>query len=237
MDPIIPKEKAQGVQTWDAPDFGRTVKTPQRLPTAQDIEAMFDRARAEGFEEGRRVGLATGEREGRVAGHAAGLEAGRAQAAGDVAALRAMLERLREPVDRLDADLENAVVALALEVARQVLIAELQTRPEALLPVLHKALAAFPAHSGAPWARLHPDDVDMLRAVAPEIENGGLSLVADPSLQRGDLVLAAGGEPPRAVPERRWRTRGAHDAPAELDLRLEERWRQVMARLFEEGSL
>jgi flagellar assembly protein FliH len=65
-----------------------------------------------------------------------------------------------------------------------------------------------------------------------------MSLVADESLQRGDLVLATGGDGSRMAPERRWRPRaGRGEVQSELDLRLEERWRQVLARLFEEGSL
>ena len=237
MDPIIPKEDALQAKAWAAPDFGRPSRTtdevvaedaPVSLPTASDIAAMFDQARAQGFEEGRRQGYDEGR--------AAGLAAGHAQAQIDAQALRGMLERLRAPVDRLEADVEEGLVALAVELARQVLLTELHTRPEQIHDVLQRALAAFPASVGVPWVRLHPDDVALLREVAPGLEDTGLALMPDESLQRGDLVLASGGDTQRAGPDRRWRGRSGHDVQSELDLRLEERWRQVMARLFEDGS-
>ncbi len=226
---IIPKESAAQARAWEAPDLdgapGGSAGMP--LPTARDLEGVFDTAR----EQGRREGHEQGYQQGRDAG----LQAGRQQAQAELEALRALLGRLRQEATRLDSELESALVALALELARQVLLHELRTQPQQLLEVLHKALAAFPARAGVPWVRLHPDDAELLRELAPDIEQGGVSLLGDPALQRGDLLLGAGSEAARVHPERRWRVRG--EPQAELDLRLEERWRQVMARLFEEGTL
>jgi len=62
----------------------------------------------------------------------------------------------------------------------------------------------------------------------------GWTLVADDGLHRGDVVIASPAPGHAVTPDRRWHSRG-RDALSELDLRLEERWRQVMSRLFEEG--
>ncbi|NNM66084.1 MAG: flagellar assembly protein FliH [Burkholderiales bacterium] len=241
MSAIIPKANASQARTWLAPELrlgtnlAQTASSGQQeqpkisLPTAQSLETVFDQAQAQGYEAGRRQGWDEGQ--------AAGLAAGRAQAEADVSALRNALLRLKGPTSQLDAEVEAAVVALALEIARQVVVRELHTHPEDLVDLLHSALAAFPVHAGTPWVRLHPEDVKLLHELAPELEAGGMSLIADEALHRGDLILAAGGEQQRATPERRWRPRGGHDAHSELDLRIDERWRQVMARLFEEGSL
>ncbi|MDE2121201.1 MAG: flagellar assembly protein FliH [Betaproteobacteria bacterium] len=235
---IIPKEQVAEARAWSAPDLragnqprsaggGAPPATPAPpLPTARDLEAVFETAR----EQGRREGFEQGLREG----HAQGLQAGREQAREETQALGALLQRLQVRADALDTELESSLVALALELARQVLVHELSTQPQHVLEVMQKALAAFPARAGVPWVRLHPDDAALVREMLPELEDSGLGVLPDPALQRGDLVLGAGPESARAHPERRWRVR---DAQAELDLRLEERWRQVMARLFEEGSL
>lgn len=227
---IIPKEEVAQARAWAAPELGpgrSAGGAASALPTARDLEAVFEAAR----EQARREGFEQGFQQGRTAG----LQAARQQAQTELDSLRALLQRLHARVDALDADLESALVALALELARQVLIHELRTQPQQVLEVLQKALAAFPARAGVPWVRLHPDDAALLRELAPELEQSGLGFVSDSALQRGDLVLGAGPEPARAHPERRWRVRA--EPQAELDLRLEERWRQVMARLFEEGSL
>ena len=235
---IIPKESAGKARAWAAPELGSGVAREvggagatggapaPALPTARDVEAVFESAR----EQGRREGFEQGYQEGR----AAGLQAGRQQAQAELEALRALLQRLGTAAGALDTELEAALVALSMELARQVVVHELRTQPQQVLDVLQKALAAFPARAGVPWVRLHPDDAALLGELAPELEESGLGLVPDATLQRGDLVLGAGPESSRVHPERRWRVR---DAQAELDLRLEERWRQVMARLFEEGSL
>lgn len=240
MSDIIPKESAAQAKAWLVPELGSNVDSTHSqvhpdddvhmtLPTAQGLETVFDTARMQGHEEGRRQGWAEG--------HAAGLQAGRAQAQEELVALRAVLKRLAAPVTQLDADLEAAVVALSLEIARQVVTNELHTHPEQILELLHRALSAFPAHAGVPWVRLNPADVKLLQEISPELEAGGVSLIADVSLQRGDLMLASGSDAQRAIPDRRWRPRSGHDMQSELDLRIEERWRQVMSRLFEEGSL
>ena len=242
MSGIIPKEDAQAARRWQPQDVeapGSAGSPPQRAslqvpPTTQQFEAVYAQAETQGREEGREAGLEEGRREGYTAGHAEGLAAGRALAQQERETLLALITRLTKPVAALDAEAETALVALALELARQVVLHELRTQPEALVPIVRKALAAFPAQAGAPMLRLHPHDLDVLRTVAPDLEAQGVGLVGDESLLRGDVIVAAAGSAQTAMPDRRWRVRN-RDAVSELDLRVEERWRQIMARLFEEG--
>lgn len=242
MSGIIPKEDAQAARRWQPQDVEAPAPAgspPQRAslqvpPTAQQFEAVYAQAEVQGREEGREAGLEEGRREGYTAGHAEGLAAGRALAQQERETLLALITRLTKPVAALDTEAETALVALALELARQVVLHELRTQPEALVPIVRKALAAFPAQAGAPMLRLHPHDLDVLRTVAPDLEAQGVGLVGDESLQRGDVIVAAAASAQTAMPDRRWRVRN-RDTVSELDLRVEERWRQIMARLFEEG--
>jgi len=242
MSRIIPREDAQTARRWQPQDMGEQTmsasgaarQTVGGPPTAQQFEAVYAQAEAQGLEEGRAAGLEQGYREGFAAGQAEGLAAGRAQAQQERDALHGLVERLVQPVAALDAEAETALVALALELARQVVLHELRTQPEAILPVVRKALAAFPAQAGTPGLRLHPLDVDLLHSAAPELESSGVVLQADEHLQRGDVVVQSAPAGQTAMPDRRWRGRN-RDTLSELDLRVEERWRQIMARLFEEG--
>jgi len=242
MSHIIPKENAQSARRWQPQDMGtqsppadsaaRTA--PGGPPTAQQFEAVYAQAEAQGLEEGRAAGLEQGQRDGFAAGLAEGLAAGRAQAQQERDALRSLVERLAQPVAALDAEAETALVALALELARQVVLHELHTQPDAILPIVRKALAAFPAQAGTPGLRLHPLDLDLLHSAAPELEASGVLLLPDEHLERGDVVIQSAPPGQTAMPDRRWRGRN-RDTLSELDLRVEERWRQIMARLFEEG--
>lgn len=242
MTRIIPREQAASARRWQPQDVaaqeasgqGLQRKTSAGPPTMQQFEAVYAQAEAQGREEGRAAGHAQGYSEGYAAGYAEGLAAGRAQAQHERETLRSLAERLAQPVAELDAQAETAVVALALELARQVVLHDVRTQPEMILPIVRKALAACPAQAASPGLRLHPLDVELLQAAAPELEASGVVLLADEHLQRGDLIVQSVPPGQVATPDRRWRARN-RDTVSELDLRIEERWRQVMARLFEEG--
>lgn len=221
MTVILRREDLSGVEPWPAPQVQGATAQPADPRTEQNPDQVRARVEAEGHAQGYQRG------------HAEGLAAGRAQAEREVDGLRAILAALATPLNRLDQATEESLAALALEVARQVLRHEVRTQPEQILVVMRQALAAFPLRGGAPWVRLHPEDVALIRALTPEIESAGVSLLADDTLERGDLILAADSEEKLARPDRRWRGRGHPEGETRLDLRLEERWRQVIAQLFE----
>lgn len=224
MNSIIRRENLAAVALWPAPTV-QAAAAPAvaegSAAAAEDSGQAYARAEAAGRQQGYREG------------YAEGLAAGRAQAEREAGALRTILAGLARPLAQLDQATEDSLAALALEIARQVLRHESKTQPEQVLFVLREALAAFPLRGGTPWVRLHPEDLSLARALAPEIEAAGVSLVADDGLERGDLILAADSEEKWARPDRRWRGRGHAEGETGLDLRLEERWRQVIAQLFE----
>ncbi|WP_312262663.1 FliH/SctL family protein [Candidatus Igneacidithiobacillus taiwanensis] len=201
--------------------------TDLRPPTAQDLQDLVARVEQEARERGYAEGFRRGEEEGRRQGEEAAMRLGEA----DAAALRSLLLAAREPLQRVDEGVEQALLALALEVARQVIRHELRLRPELLLPLVQEALRSLPTLSASPMLRLHPEDLDLVAARLPDLGAAGVRLEADETLERGSLVLQAGMDPELSRPDRRWRER--QDAAAtELDLRLASRWRQVMEQLF-----
>lgn len=194
------------------------------LPTADDLELMYARAEAEGRQQGYQNGYA--------AGLSAGREAGMAAARQDAEMLKALVLGFGRPLRDLDAAVEEALLALALEVARQVIRSDLRMRPESLLPLLREALEALPLRSANPSIRLHPEDLALVERLAPELAEEGVLLEADEELERGGPVLAARIDDDGARPDRRWHRRGVGDAASVLDLRLETRWRQALEQLF-----
>ncbi|MDT4875124.1 Flagellar assembly protein FliH [compost metagenome] len=116
-----------------------------------------------------------------------------------------------------EAELAETVLALALDVARQVVHRTYQAEPEWVLPLVRDLLHAEPALRGEPRLLLHPDDIALVKnSLGNEIEAAGWQLRADDSLARGGCRVQS--------------------ATGELDARLATRWERVGAALRGDAS-
>lgn len=168
-------EDVASIQRWEMPDIGRTsVVEPAAntvaAPTVQELADLEAQARAEGF----------------AAGHAQGLAAAQQEIREHRAQLDALFEAAARPMQALDTQTEQALVSLAMLVARRVLASELRQSPELILQAVQQALAAMPAAGQGLRVHVHPDDLPLLQAAAAGSHWEG---VADPGLARGDCRL------------------------------------------------
>ncbi len=183
-----------------------------QLPTAEDIERMHDEARAAGFEEGRSEGYAAGLE----AGRAEGLEEGRAGAEEHAARLAALAEGFDQAMTQLDNEVAEELMALAIELARQMVRHTLDAHPEVVLETVRAALLQVP--QGHAQVRLHPDDLALAREhLGEQLSHAGHRLTEDATLARGDCRIDALG--------------------AQVDATLETRWRRVLETLGRERPL
>lgn len=206
---------------------------PEPEPAAEDdglaeaVRAERQRGHAEGFERG--------FAEGREAGYAAGFAAGSAAAETELAAqarrLAGLIEQLGRPIAALDERVEEAVAALALEVARCVIGGEVSRSREYLVRLIREAVARVPIEMGAATVLLNPGDLELVRALAPDIDRSGAILVADETVEAGGAVVVAGGDG-EPVKDRRWYPRAGEGA-SQVDLTLSLRWRSVILTLFD----
>jgi len=161
------------------------------LPTAEEIEQIFQQARKEGMEQGREEGFQAGFKAGQDKAHA---EAQRlSQACGKL--------------DRAIADLETGVadelLSLSVALAREIVRQEITARPEHLLSVVREALAQLPHQHAAIY--LHPDDASLMRSyLGDQLSHAGHRIHEDFKLQRGDCVIESGGTHLDASVAMRW---------------------------------
>lgn len=192
--------------------------SPPPAPTAPKVDLaelarIRKEARAAGEAEGRAAGLA----EGRQVGHTEGLATGLAAASVHAERLRALARSLPEALRGAEAELSEAVLALALDVARQVVHRTYQAEPEWVLPLVRDLLHAEPALRGEPRLLLHPDDIALVKnSLGNEIEAAGWQLRADDSLARGGCRVQS--------------------ATGELDASLATRWERVGSALRGDAS-
>lgn len=201
-----PPAAAATVESHELPDSHLPV-TP--LPTAEELERIHEEARqaghtagyAEGREQGHGEGYAQGYGEGHAAGQAEGLVEMRTQAA----RFAALTEHLDSAARGLDQAVADDVLALALEVARQVIRQSLRVRPELLLPVVREALVALP-HAERPVLHLNPDDATLVRdQLGEQLQHAGWRIIEDMTVQAGSCKVEAGNSEVEGSLESRWK--------------------------------
>lgn len=194
---------------------------------ARALEAELARAR----EEGQQRGLEEGREHGYEAGFAEGAKAGEAKMMEAVRRMAEIIGKLGMPVAALEQPVEEAIVALSLEIARCVIGDSVKHSHDFLVRLVREAIAKVPLEMGAPRVLLNPVDLDLIQRLVPEVDDGHAVLVGDETIEPGGALIVADGEE-RQIKDRRWNPRTA-DGVSEVNLTLSSRWRAVMLTLFD----
>jgi len=166
---------------------------PDEADLARELEAAREEGRRAGFAQGRAEGLASTRDE--------------------VAAIAAVRVRLAELAESLEQRLAEEVLALTLDLVRQMVRQALRVHPELVLAVIREAVRSFPDLGAGPKLMLHPADAAVLRALTQggDEELAAWVIVEDERLERGGCRIQT--------------------ASTEIDATLENRWRRVVASL------
>lgn len=210
-----------------AGDTGAEIAANGKGAHADEIAAEFAKARAEGLQRG----LEEGRDKGYAAGFAEGAAAAETALAEAASRLGSIIGRLGGPLTALEQPVEEAIVALALEIARCVIGNEVKRSHEFLVRLVREAIAKVPLDMGSPRVLLNPADLELIRKLVPEVEAGHATLVADDTVEAGGCLVIADGES-RASKDRRWNPR-ASEGVSQVNLTLPSRWRAVMLTLFD----
>ncbi len=193
-------------ERWELADFdtpktkpaGKDVPAgPQvALPTAEEIERIYQEAQ----EQGRRQGL----EEGAKTGFEQGFEQGQIKAREQAARLAQLGDRLETALAQFDGEVGDELLALAVELARQVVRREIQAHPESLLEVVREALEQIPHQHATLY--LNPEDASLVRSyLGDQLAHFGHRILEDARLGRGDCKVEAGGSTVDATVATRWR--------------------------------
>jgi flagellar assembly protein FliH len=168
-----------------------------QFPTAAELEALREDARAEGYAEGRE--------EGRAAGHAEALEAGRQEVALEMETLRAIAGTFSQAVTAADETIAADVLDLALHLARSMVRTAFTVRPELIIPIVREAIDYLPVLQQPAILALHPEDIEIARAaLSDELDKGGWRVVADPQVGRGGCKVDTASNQIDAQASARW---------------------------------
>ncbi|MBU2640265.1 MAG: flagellar assembly protein FliH [Thiobacillus sp.] len=182
---VIRKEDQPACLPWEMASFEssphglkQSESAALRLPTIDDISAIQEQARQEGY--------ASGHSEGHAAGMATGLAEGRELAAVEAARLSCLAESFTAELDRADETISQQVLDLTLDLARAVVKSALAVRPELILPIVREAVRYLPSLQQPALLYLNPGDVELVQTrMGNELTKMGWQLTEDPDLEPG----------------------------------------------------
>lgn len=165
--------------------------------------------------------LSSSREEARRSGWEQGLSEGRQAARGELKLqadrLQRIIEQLASPLAQAGQDVQDELVNLAMAIARQVVVRELNTQPEQIRDVVTQAIAALPAGNRHLRIHLHPEDAHLLIENIDVHEGGSWKIIEDVSLTRGGCIVDAGA--------------------TRIDARLETRLQDILGRLQSHSPL
>ena len=145
----------------------------------------------------------------RAEGYAEGVAAGRLEAEQTCGRMKQLAESFGNTLDNLDFRLADMVLALALDVARQVVAGELTVRPERILDVVNLALKQMAETSREARLLLNPEDAALVRPHLEQVlDKNRLRIMEDIRIVRGGCLIET--------------------SQGDLDATLPARWRQVV---------
>ena len=211
---FIPKDKQNGYQRWEldsleTPEFqekdqDHETENPieEELnkvvpPTEEEIAAVFQHAKEEGYEAGLQEGKSVGYKEGR--------EIAETEVKAEIARLQMLLSKLDHDLHALDQHVTNDLLELAIALAKKVVAQALELNPKLIIPIVQEAIRNLPNVMNHPRLFLHPDDAALINAhLSDQMEQDNWQIREDPQIARGGCRIEAGGSEINATLETRW---------------------------------
>ncbi|WGS49749.1 flagellar assembly protein FliH [Paraburkholderia sp. D15] len=211
------KDSLSAYQRWEMASFDPAPPAPPE-PEVDDgafeaeLERLRDAAHAQGIASGHVAGQALGYQAGYEQGHAQGFEQGQSEAREEAARLAALAETFKAALDGAQGTISETLVALALDIAQQVVRQHVQHDPTALIAAAREVLATEPTLIGAPALIVSPADLPVVEAyLMEELQTRGWTVRTDPAVERGGCRAQA--------------------STGEVDAGIDTRWERVAAAL------
>jgi flagellar assembly protein FliH len=179
LSKIIRGDAALGANRWESPAVDESAAAELRgaagsgahLLSASQVDHLHAAVKSQGFDKGYSEGLARGK----------------ADVDASVQRFTALMDKLAQPFDELDAAVEQDLVDLAKVLAIHILRRELKTDPSQIIGSVRDCIEALPSAARNVRLFLHPDDARLVREHAAGDDGRAWKLEEDASLTRGNL--------------------------------------------------
>lgn len=212
----LPKELQTAYQRWEMNSFDR-VPEPEPVfpdtspeqdalpeapsapawPTDEEIAAIREQARQEGYEAGHAAG--------HEAGYADAYAQGQADNAVELANLQSIAATFAQALTQADESIASDMLELALHLARNMLRSAFEVKPELIIPVVRDAISYLPVLQQPALLMLNPEDARLVREqIGAELDKGGWRIIDDAQISRGGCKIDTASNQIDAQAEVRW---------------------------------
>jgi|GEM_PF-2882606 len=199
---IIPKEESSDFKTWAVPevvskedeDLAELSNFP--MLTAEQLEEIHQQAYQEGYQEGQQKGYDEGFKQGneagKTAGHKQAFDASLEEIQQQAFHFDQIFKSLEEPFSQVSEQVEHEIVTLAIAIAKQIVLKEIESQPDAIIPLLKKTLHLLPSYAKEIKIFLHPSDLKLIKnayELTEELDLDKYHLYDDINLTRGGCIV------------------------------------------------
>ena len=181
MSSVISNADQTACRPWEIASFegdphaGRQSKYAGiTLPTIEQISAIQEQARQEGYQAGH------------AEGHAEGYAHGQQKAALETTRLRNLANAFTTEISQADETMSQQILDLSIDFARAILKTALTVRPELVIPIVKEAVRYLPAMQQPALLFLNPGDAVLVKEqIGDELEKMGWQVADDAQLKPG----------------------------------------------------
>ena len=192
--PDLAKETQEAEAEAEAEASIQADEQPQvSLPTEEEVAAIFQRAKEDGY--------AAGPQEG----NAAGRQIAEIEIKAEVARVQELLSKLDKDLHEMDQQVADSLLELAIALAQKVVAQALKLKPELIIPIVQEAIRNLPNAMQHPRLFLHPEDAKLVLVhLNDQLEQDHLCVREDEQISRGGCRIEASGSEINGSLEVRW---------------------------------
>jgi len=200
-DPTVPKEEQTAYQRWEMSAFSESdvtnsfsPKKSQASVAASSLSGALEGVRKEAYTKGLQEGFAVG------------MAKAKEYCAKEQQQLLAVASAFEQALEKADQHMEEAVLDLALDVAKLMLKTQINANPEVILPVVRDAIHYLPNVQKPAFITVHPEDARILRdQLGEELAEQAWQIQEDSNVERGGCLVETGENQIDASNATRWK--------------------------------
>lgn len=203
---VIPKKQLSSFQKWELGSFetnlvnnttqldasvDQAAKETISLPTAEQIEAIYQQAKNEGYQ----------------AGYQEGKQHATVEMEITIQHLQVLMVKFEEELQHIDQTVAQELLELAIEFARKIVTQSLELKPELIIPIIQDAIQHLPSAMQPLHIILHPEDATLVRIqLENQLSHSKWKIYENSQIERGGCKVEAGGCEIDATLTSRWKT-------------------------------